>query len=465
MVFSRTDGGTARGAARRPAALLLRPGEPAPDRYLITADRVWDGVAPEPVRDGFLLVEGARIGAVGRQADLGGDLDTVPRLDLPGATVLPGLIDCHVHMALSGSATPVRDFKREARAGAAALAVRAVQNLRRAAEAGVTTVRDLGTPNEVAFPLRAAVAEGRIPGPRVLTSGQPITVTGGHCHWFSHQCDSPAEIRVAVRRQVRDGADWIKLMLSGGNLTPRTNPGRPQYSEEEVRACVEESERLGVPVSAHAYDPVSIRRAVDAGVRTIEHCLFETADGIAYDPATAIQMAARGIAFVPTISGAFLRMRTAGPEGTEGPDLVAPRFRERRTQIREVFQRMVAAGVPMVAGSDAGVPQRAFDGFPADLAALVGPDGMGLTCRQALVAATSAAAERLGVDDTGVLAPGRRADVLAVDGDPLSDIGAVVRPRLVLTAGRPVRGPESAPSPATRGATDGRRRESDGSGT
>ncbi|WP_066948254.1 metal-dependent hydrolase family protein [Streptomyces lushanensis] len=462
MVFPRTDGVAARGAARHPAAVLLRPGEPGPDRYLITADRVWDGLAPEPVRDGFLLVEGARIGALGRRADLGGGWDTVPRLDLPGATVLPGLIDCHVHMALSGSATPVRDFKREARAGAAALAVRAVQNLRLAAEAGVTTVRDLGTPNEVAFPLRAAVAEGRIPGPRVLTSGQPITVTGGHCHWFSHQCDSPAEIRVAVRRQVRDGADWIKLMLSGGNLTPRTNPGRPQYSEEEVRACTEESERLGVPVSAHAYDPDSIRRAVDAGVRTIEHCLFETADGIAYDPTTAILMAARGIAFVPTISGAFLRMGTAGPEGR---DPVAPRFRERRTQIREVFRRMVAAGVPMVAGSDAGVPQRAFDGFPADLAALVGADGMGLTCREALVSATSAAAERLGVDDTGVLAPGRRADVLAVDGDPLSDIGAVVRPRLVLTAGRPVRGPEGAPPPAADGARDGRRTESDGSGT
>jgi len=405
-------------------------------RRLFTADRVWDGVTAEPVHRGFVLVDGDRIAAVGRQADLGGgDVTAGTRVDLPGATLMPGLIDCHVHLTLGGSAVPIRDYKREARAGAAALAVRAVANLRAAVEAGVTTVRDLGTLNEVAFPVRAAVAEGTVPGPRVLTSGQPITVTGGHCHWFSHQCDSPTDIRVAVRSQVRDGADWIKLMVSGGNLTPRTNPVRPQFSEEEVRACVEESDRLGRPVATHAYDPLSIRRSVEAGARTVEHCLFETADGIEYDPATADLMAARSVAFVPTISGALHRMR-------DGTEVIAPRFRDRHKRVREVFELLLAAGVPMVAGSDAGVPHRAFDGFPADLAALVGEDGIGLTAHRALVAATSGAAAHLGLDDTGVLEPGRRADLLAVDGDPLSDIGALRRPRLVVAAGRRVRGPD-----------------------
>ncbi|MEV4336962.1 amidohydrolase family protein [Streptomyces sp. NPDC049590] len=404
-------------------------------RLLITADRVWDGAAAAPVRHGFVLLDGDRIAAVGRRADLGdGDATAGPRLDLPGATLMPGLIDAHVHLTLSGSDVPVRDYQREARAGAAALAVRAVVNLRAAVEAGVTTVRDLGTLNEVAFPLRAAVADGRIPGPRVLTSGRPITVTGGHCHWFSHECDSPTDIRRAVRTQVRDGADWIKLMVSGGNLTPRTNPIRPQFSAEEVRACVDESDRLGRPVATHAYDPLSIRRAAAAGARTIEHCLFETADGIAYDPATADLMAARSIAFVPTISGALHRMR-------DGTDLIAPRFRDRHQRVREVFRLLLAAGVPLLAGSDAGVPHRTFAGFPADLAALVGEDGIGLTRRQALVAATSGAAAGLGIEDAGVLTPGHRADLLAVDGDPLHDIGALLRPRLVVAAGRPVRGP------------------------
>ncbi|MDG9701978.1 amidohydrolase family protein [Streptomyces sp. DH37] len=429
---------------------------------LVTADRVWDGVAAEPVEDGFVLVEGERIAAVGRRADLGGGPDGVGvRIDLPGATVMPGLIDCHVHPTLSGSPVPIRDYKREARAGTAALTVRAVRNLRAAVEAGVTTVRDLGTVDEVAFPVRAAVADGRIPGPRILTTGRPITVTGGHCHWFGDQCDSALDIRVAVRRRVRDGADWIKLMLSGGNLTPRTNPHRPQYSEEEVRACVEESDRLGRPVAVHAYDPLSIRRAAEAGARTIEHCLFETAEGIEYDPATADLMAARSVAFVPTISGALRRMGTAEPDG---PGMVAPRFHQRQERIREVFRLLLAAGVPMAAGSDAGVPQRRFDGFPADLAALVGDEGIGLTSHQALVAATSGAAALLGLDDTGVLEPGRRADLLAVDGDPLRDVGAVARPRLVLAAGRPARGPAARPEDRHRhpGGPD---TEPDGSAT
>lgn len=404
-------------------------GKSTADRFAVVADRVWDGHATDPIRGGFVLVDGGRIEAVGRVADLG-EL-AVPRIDLPAATVLPGLINGHAHLALSGSATPIRDYRADTRAGIAALVVRAVGNLRRAVEAGVTTVRDLGIVNEVGFAVRAAVADGLIVGPRVVTSGRPITVTGGHCHWFSHECDTTADIRVAVRRQVRDGADWIKLMLSGGNLTPRTNPLAPQFTQDELAACVTESRRLRVPVAVHAYDPLSIRWAVELGVDTVEHCLFETPDGIAYEPETAERMAERGVAFVPTITGALPRIGT-------GASPVAERFQDKEAQIRSMFRKLFAAGVPMIAGSDAGVPNRAFEDFPADLAALVGPHGIGLSARQALIAATAGAAERLGLPDTGVLEPGRRADVLAVQGDPLSDISALTRPELVVAAGVPV---------------------------
>lgn len=436
------------GAAPTPS---VHGGGPRPGHYLVTATRVWDGESPEPILDGFVLVEGDRISAIGRVADLGsGVADFVSRVDLPGATVLPGLINGHVHLALSGSDTPIRDYLKEAASGIAALTLRAVRNLRCAVEAGVTTVRDLGVTNEVGFAVRAAVADGRIAGPRVVTSGQPITVTGGHCYWFGHECDSAADVRTAVRRQVRDGADWIKLIVSGGNLTPRTNPVRPQFSDDEVRACVMESSRLRTPVAAHAYDPQSIRLAVDAGVATVEHCVFETEDGIRYDPAVADLMAARGIAFVPTISGAFHRMRTTDPAASPAGGVpagrvpVAARYWQNQAQIREVFKKLVAAGVPIVAGSDAGVPQRQFHGFPADLAALVGQDGIGLIPREALIAATSGAATHLRIDDAGVLAPGRRADLLAVDGDPLRDIGAITRPSFILAAGQPV-APASTP--------------------
>jgi imidazolonepropionase-like amidohydrolase len=428
---------------RNGAALArsVHGGGPRTGHCLVTATRVWDGESPEPILDGFVLVEADRISAIGRIADLGsGVADFVSRVDLPGATVLPGLINGHVHLALSGTDTPIRDYLKEAASGIAALTLRAVRNLRCAMDVGVTTVRDLGVTNEVGFAVRAAVADGRIAGPRVVTSGQPITVTGGHCHWFGHECDSAADVRTAVRRQVRDGADWIKLIVSGGNLTPRTNPVRPQFSDDEVRACVIESRRLRTPVAAHAYDPQSIRLAVDAGVATVEHCVFETEDGIRYDPEVADLMATRGIAFVPTISGALHRMRTTDPAFgvPAGGALVAARYRQEQAQIREVFKKLVAAGVPVVAGSDAGVPQREFHGFPADLAALVGQDGIGFTPREALIAATSGAAAHLRIDDAGVLAPGRRADLLAVDGDPLRDIGAITRPCFILAAGQPV---------------------------
>ncbi|ONI78145.1 hypothetical protein ALI144C_31835 [Actinosynnema sp. ALI-1.44] len=395
---------------------------------MIVADRVWDGRAAHPLQDGFVLIEGDRIGAVGRVAELGDSMTALPRIDLPGTTVLPGLINGHVHLALSGSSRPVRDYLKDARTGIAALTVRAVRNLRLAVESGVTTVRDLGIVNEVGFTVRDAVADGRIPGPRVVTSGQPITVTGGHCHWFAHECDSAMDIRVAIRRQVRDGADWIKLMLSGGNLTPGTNPLAPQFSRDELRACVAESRRLRMPVAVHAYDPQSIRWAAECDVDTVEHCLFETPEGVGYDPATADLMAENAVAFVPTVSGALRRDR-------EGPAPVAKRVHDKQTSIREVFRKLLAAGVPMVAGSDAGVPERGFGDYPADLAALVGAAGIGLSPRRALIAATSGAAEHLGLADTGVLEPGRRADVLAVRGDPLRDMTALEQPELIMAAG------------------------------
>lgn len=416
----------------------MRNGDAPTRPILITADRVWDGVSAEPIRDGFVLSDGDKITAIGRSAELGTVAGPAWRIDLPGATVLPGLINAHVHIALSGGRSPVRDYLSEAAAGVAALTVRAVRNLGGGLAAGVTTVRDLGCPNEVAFELRAAVADGRITGPRVVTSGRPITVTGGHCHWFGWECDAAEDVRIAVRRQVRDGADWIKLILSGGNLTPRTNPLLPQFSRAEVLACAAEARRLNTPLAVHAYDPVSIGWAAACGARTIEHCVFETEDGIAYDPAIAGLMAERGIAFVPTISGAFHRLRATA--AGDAPPL-AERFLAKQHRIREVFRKLRAAGVPLIAGSDAGVPGREFGGFPADLAALVGTEGIGLSPREALVSATSGAASALGLGDTGVLAPGRRADVLAVHGDPLRDIADIAEPRFVLAGGEPVRTP------------------------
>jgi len=398
---------------------------------LLCADRVWDGVAPEPIRDGFVAVQDGTVTAVGRQAELGTRFDGARRLVLPGTTLLPGLINGHVHLTFSASPATVEDYLAEAAAGPCALTLRAVANLEAAARVGVTTVRDLGTLNDVALAVREAAGSGRITAPRVITSGEPITTTGGHCHWFSHQCDTAADIRRAVRQQARVGADLVKVFATGGNLTPRTNPFEPQFSAEELRACATDAARLGLPVAAHAHGPEGIRRAVTAGVSTVEHCLFETADGVEYDPAVADAMAARGIAFCPTL-GANTRRNAQHPESAP------PAFRRLLGRLPEMIyalRRLIAAGVPLLAGSDAGVPGRPFGGYPADVAALAGDEGLGLSPREALMAAGSTAARVLGLSDTGALAPGLRADIIAVAGDPLADIEAINQTRFVMIGG------------------------------
>jgi imidazolonepropionase-like amidohydrolase len=399
---------------------------------LIVADRVWDGVSPAPIERGFVAVADGLITAVGRQAELGSRFTVLDRLELPGATVLPGLLNGHVHLTFSASPTPVEDYLNEAAAGPCVLTLRAVANLEAAARVGVTTVRDLGTRNDVAFAVRQAAADGRIISPRVITSGEPITVTGGHCHWFSHQCDTMAEIRRAVRSQSSAGADLVKIFATGGNLTPRTNPFAPQFTAEELQACAEEAARLGLPVAAHAHAPEGIRRAVAAGVSTIEHCVFETAGGVEYDPVVADAMAAQRVAFCPTLGAAALRSLAE-------PHLASPALRRilgKFPLILQALRDLMAAGVPLLAGSDAGIPNRPFCDYPADVGALVGEHSLGLAPRQALMAATSTAAGILGLADTGVLAPGKRADLLAVAGDPLTDIDHLTQTRYVMLAGK-----------------------------
>ena len=416
--------------------------ELAAGKRLITADRVWTaGNGAEVIDHGVVLTEGGSITAVGRQADLGSAADDAQRVDFPGSTVLPGLINAHVHLVFSASLDPVADLLAEQRSGTAALTIRAMTSLQLSARAGVTTVRDLGGPNEVIFGVRDAVDDGRVAAPRVIASGEPITITGGHCHWFSHECDTSDEIRRAVRRQVSDGANLVKIFATGGNMTPRTNPFAPQYTQEQLQACVEEATRLGVQVAAHAHAPEGIRRAANVGVSTIEHCFFETADGVEYNPETGETMARDKVAFVPTMGANLLRMRENAALVPDRP--VVKRLLARFELLQGALRDLHAAGAPLVFGNDAGIPQRVHHGFAADVGALTHPDTLGISPLAALEAVTSASAAHLGLGDCGVLEVGRRADVLAVDGNPLTDIADLERTRFVLAGGRPITaGPE-----------------------
>jgi len=411
------------------------------------AARVWDGVGDACVVDGFVRVDGEHVTEVGRWADLsesGRSTDAAaPVVDCGDATLLPGLINSHVHLTLNASMTVLDDYLAERDRGLEALTARALDNLRAAVSAGVTTVRDCGTLNEVAFAARAAVASGELVGPRVVTCGSSLTTHGGHCHFFSIEVDTAEELRQAVADQTRAGADFIKVFATGGNLTPGTNPFAPQYSTEQLRAVVEAAHGAGLRVAAHAHAPEGIANAVAAGVDSIEHCFFETSDGIAYDARVVDEIANRGIVVCPTV-GARSDLSADQVEALFEVHPHARRLAARIPEIRSNFRRMFEAGVILAAGNDAGaIPGFDFANYPLAVTAMADATRfpVGLSAVDALRAATSVAADACGVSDTGRLAPGMRADLLAVEGNPLVRIADLEQVRLVVCNGSIAVGP------------------------
>jgi imidazolonepropionase-like amidohydrolase len=319
-----------------------------------------------------------------------------------------------VHLVFSASAYALGDVLVE---DDQQLLLRGVAAARHALRAGITTVRDLGGRGGVTFRLRDAIDKGLIAGPRVLAAGSPITITGGHCHFLGLEADGEAGVRVAARSQLKAGANCLKIMSTGGHMTPGTNRNRAQYSVAEIAAAVDEAARAHVTVAAHGLGTDGIRNAVQAGVNTIEHCQWlGTDNSVSFDEAAATAMAERGIAFVPTL----------GPH--------QPRPTELREQILGAMRQARAMGVPIAAGTDAGVSNRAFDSLPLELETLV--SDLGLSPLEAIHAATGEAARAIGVaDKVGTLQAGRAADMLVVDGDPSVRIGDLQSVRMVIKGG------------------------------
>ncbi|MEU8461177.1 amidohydrolase family protein [Streptomyces sp. NPDC029003] len=404
------------------------------NQVLITADRVIAGPSDEVTADGAVLVEAGRVTAVGAATDLDAAVGArVPRLRCPGATVMPGMTDCHVHLAFDAGPDPVGAVA-EADAGelSAAMAERAAQLL----AAGVTTVRDLGDRDALTVALRASIDSGAVAGPRILAATAPLTSYGGHCGFLGGEVGTDEDIRARIARNAAMGADLIKVMASGGALTP----GGPrmweaQFTPGQLRLIVEEAGRHGLGVAAHAHGSQTIADCVAAGVRTIEHCSWRTAEGIVHDPAVIRRMAEDDVAVCRCVSGDWrLFLDQMGPE--------------RAKAMAEVILEMREAGVRFIAGTDAGVPGARFGDYVGMLEFFA---SLGFTRREILDMATVNAAHALGLADTGALAPGKRADLIVVDGDPLTDLNALRRIRHVFTAGRRATGPDA---PRTRADHD-----------
>lgn len=370
------------------------------------------------IDDGAVLVDGERILAAGPWADVAADAPASATFrELDGATLMPGLIDAHVHLAMDAEPTATgTDLARSD----AELALVMAHSARRLLDAGVTTARDLGCPGTAAVTVRDAIARGRIPGPRMLVAGAPITVTGGHAWAMGGEADTAEDVVRQVRLRARDGADLVKIMATGGFMTAGSRPWHARYTVEELRACVQEAHRLGMRVTTHAQGVEGIARVVAAGVDMIEHCAWVTEGGTRFDAGLARRIVAAGIAVCPTMNTACL------------PD---PYFCpwDSRTAVLANLRAMHAAGIEIIAGTDAGIGLVPFQRYADGLDVLA---EAGLSPRQVLAAATARAARACGLDDrTGVLAAGMAADLLAVPGDPTEDLSVLRRPLLVLARG------------------------------
>lgn len=374
-----------------------------------------DGLAKEPVADGMLIYEGKEILYAGPFCpEAVAQYPGAQVLDVRGQTIMPGLIDAHVHLTMYGKPSSVMDFLMDS---ATYTALKAADCAKKLLYAGFTTVRSMGDKASADYAVKRAINEGMIEGPRLLTSGKAISITGGHGDFvpgdveldsIGETCDGVDEVRRAARDRLKNGADNIKLMATGGGNSP--GPGTvSQLTEEEMRVAVEEAANRNALTAAHAIGADGIKRALRAGVRTIEHGSFLDDEGI--------ELLLKGDHYlVPTLCA--FRTIKYGPEGGV-PDYVLEKIHYFATAHYAGLEKAYKAGVKIVCGTDTGTPFNCHGDGAEELEMYT---KLCMSPMEAIKTATSMAAQALRQPDIGVLAAGKTADVLVVKGDVLANI-------------------------------------------
>ena len=387
----------------------------------IAAEKMIDGrgnVTATPV----VVISAGRITDIANRTDFSPDADTA-LIELDG-TLLPGFIEMHAHLMWNGSRERRDDLTSED------MAVQAVASMRMALASGVTTLRDLGGPTAVMVAARRAQQEGTVVGPRLVVSGSPITTTGGHMNQFGIEADTAEEVAAAVSRQAAAGVDWIKIASSGGG-TPGTDARVPQYTTEVLRAAVEAADRHGLKVAAHCHVTEAIRSCVDAGVHSLEHCSWLSADSDEMwdvDDTVIDNIVAKGIYVDPTHALIHLNQL----RGREGPPIGTMSDPAGRYGI---LAHMWHQGAQFVTGIDSGISNVLHSDFAWTPRLMV--EAIGMPPMDAITSATRISAECLGLDaEIGTIEVGKVADLVVVDGDPLADIAALHEVRLVVADGR-----------------------------
>jgi imidazolonepropionase-like amidohydrolase len=408
--------------------LLWAQAVPAPKTVVIRAGRLLDVRTGKTLANQVIIIQDDKIASVGSGTQIPAGAQVI---DLSSATVLPGLIDAHTHITMTTNFGYSRlgiSIPREALNGA--------RNARVTLDAGFTTIRNVGASGFTDVALRDAINAGDVPGPRMLVSGPALSITGGHCddnllpfEWHA-QSDGVADGVEAVQHKTREiikyGADLIKICATGGVLSHGDNPQASQYTLDEMKAIVADAHRLGRKVAAHAHGAQGIRWASEAGVDSIEH-------GSYIDDAAIAEMKKNGTYLVPTLYLADWFLANAERIGTP-PELIG-KAREVMPAARKNVARAFAAGVKVGFGTDAAVYPHGLNAH--EFAVMV---KLGLTPLQAIQAATINDADLLGWSDkVGTLEPGKWADVVAVDGDPLADVTTLERVKFVMKGGEVIK--------------------------
>jgi imidazolonepropionase-like amidohydrolase len=403
---------------------------------IIRSQMLIDGTGAKPIRDGLVAIAGTKIAYAG-PAQRAPQLPDAQILDFSDACVLPGLIDMHVHPTYywdeRDSAAYTYDPEASLVYSPPMIALLAASNLRQALMAGVTTARDTASVNDIMFDVKRAINKGLIPGPKMYVAGRLVVPTAGHCHYLpglSNQADGPYGFRRAVREEVRNGADFIKIANNGADMT-----------QEELNAAVDEAHRLGKKAVCHTGKPPAQRMAIDAGTDTFEH-------GTPTQEEIDLALE-KGITWTPTINCSVAYLKTAERNRRSADPAVARTAEKDYAETMAYLERKhesigyaLNAGLKLAAGTDSWSRDVRFAAMADEIAQLA---AYGCSPLQAIQAATAWAAQTMGWDDIGTLEPGKLADVIAVDGDPTADIGVMDRVTLVVREGQVIKAEHAAP--------------------
>ena len=410
-------------------------------RTILEPERLFDARGG-PARSGMaVVIEGDHIKEVVPNETVAQSDNGDQRLQFPAATLLPGLIDCHTHTNMPADG---RSGEQVIPDGDDIRLLRSARNVQQALQAGITTVCDCGAWNRTAFSLKDSIKQGVVEGPNLLACGRPITVTKGHCWFMGGEADGVYGVGDATRRLIAEGADFIKVMATGGS-TVTSDPYRPAYSVQELATIVEEAHKRERIVASHCRCVDGMVNVLDAGIDIIVHGFFALDESTReFNPRVAERIAEQGVWVNPTLQISRARIREMDSREAELTTDEAERLDRSRRGFHdglEECRRLIEAGVRLVAGSDCGWDYCAFGQTADEIGALA---EAGLSPTDAVLAGTRNGAEALKIlDRVGTVEAGKDADLLVVEGDPTRDIAALKKVIAVFKGGRRVGGPAS----------------------